>query len=130
MMTEHVHSIRLGAATVTVINVGDLLYSLADYLIVPEAEQPPGFAQPRRLPVQCVHIALPGVSVLVDAGAYDVAPDSPHAISDYQPPPGLLASLGESGIRPVAIDYVIITHGHHDHLNGVTQQRDGPLVPC
>jgi glyoxylase-like metal-dependent hydrolase (beta-lactamase superfamily II) len=129
-MSEHVHSIQLGAATVTVINVGDLLYSLADYLSVPEAEQPPDFAQPLHLPVQCVHIALPGASVLVDAGAYDVPPDSPHAIPDYQPPPGLLASLAELGIRPEAIDYVVITHGHHDHLNGVTQQHNGRLAPC
>jgi glyoxylase-like metal-dependent hydrolase (beta-lactamase superfamily II) len=129
-MTEYLHSFQLGAATVTVINVGDLLYSLADYLNVPEAEQPPDFAQPRHLPIQCVHIALPGASVLVDASYYDVAPDSQHAVPDYQPPPGLLAGLAESGIRPEAIDYVVITHGHHDHLNGLTQPQDGHPTPC
>ncbi|MFL5803816.1 MAG: MBL fold metallo-hydrolase [Roseiflexaceae bacterium] len=129
-MTEYIHSIQLGAATVTVINVGDLLYSLADYLVVPESERPTDFAQPLRLPIQCVHIALPGASVLVDASYYDVAPDSPHAVPDYQPPPGLLAGLGESGIRPEAIDYVVITHGHHDHLNGLTQPHNGDTTPC
>jgi glyoxylase-like metal-dependent hydrolase (beta-lactamase superfamily II) len=41
----------------------------------------------------------------------------------------LLTSLGEANIRPEAIDYVIITHGHHDHINGLTQQHNGKPMP-
>jgi glyoxylase-like metal-dependent hydrolase (beta-lactamase superfamily II) len=129
-MTEHMHSIQVGAATVTVINVGDLLFRLDDWLIVPEAERPPYFAKPLRFPIQCVHIASRGVSVLVDASIYEVEPDSPHAVAGYQPPPGLLPTLAEAGVHPEAISHVVITHIHHDHINGLTRQQDGHYTPC
>jgi glyoxylase-like metal-dependent hydrolase (beta-lactamase superfamily II) len=129
-MTEYLQSFQLGVATVTLVNIGDLLYRLADWLIVSEAEQPPEFTRPLVFPTQCVHIALPGVSVLVDAGAYEVAPDSPHAIPNRPPPPSLLDALVSAGIAPEQVDRVLITHGHHDHFNGSTQLRDGGYAPC
>jgi glyoxylase-like metal-dependent hydrolase (beta-lactamase superfamily II) len=129
-MADYLYSTRVGAATATVINVGDLLFRLDDWLVVPEAERPAYFAEPLRFPTQCVHIAAPGISVLVDAGCYEVDPDSPHVIPGYQPPPGLLATLAEAGISPATIDYVVITHTHHDHINGLTQRREDGYAPC
>ena len=32
--------------------------------------------------------------------------------------PGLLAVLGAKGLRPEAVDYVIVTHVHLDHAGG------------
>jgi glyoxylase-like metal-dependent hydrolase (beta-lactamase superfamily II) len=129
-MTEHMRSIQVGAATVTVINVGDVRFRLGDWLIVPEAERPPYFMEWLPFPIQCVHIESPGVSALVDASVYEVDPGSPHAIPGYQPPPSLLAALAEAGVRPEAIDHVVITHIHHDHINGLTRQHDGGFMPC
>jgi glyoxylase-like metal-dependent hydrolase (beta-lactamase superfamily II) len=105
-------------------------FRLDDWLIVPEAERPPYFAEWLPFPIQCVHIASPGLSVLVDASVYEVEPDSPHAIAGYQPPPDLLAVLSEAGVRPEAIDHVVITHIHHDHINGLTRQQGNSFMPC
>ena len=129
-MTESLPSFQLGAATVTIVDVGELLYRLADWLIVPASERTDELTRPLRFPTQCVHIRSPGASTLVDAGAYLVAPDSPHAVPGYQPPPGLGEALAAAGIAPESIDQVIITHGHHDHINGLTRERDGQPAPC
>ena len=66
-MAAYLRSIQVGDATVTVINVGDVRFRLGDWLIVPEAERPPYFAEWLPFPIHCVHIAVPGMSVLVDA---------------------------------------------------------------
>jgi glyoxylase-like metal-dependent hydrolase (beta-lactamase superfamily II) len=129
-MAEYLHSIRVGAATVTAINIGDMRFRMDDWFVVPEAERPPYFAEWLPFPIQCVHIASPGLSVLIDASVYDVEPDSPHAIPGYRPPPDLLAALAEAGVRPEAIDHVVITHIHHDHINGLTRQQDDGFTPC
>jgi glyoxylase-like metal-dependent hydrolase (beta-lactamase superfamily II) len=129
-MTEYLRSIQVGAATVTLINVGDVRFRLGDWFTMPEAERPPYFAEWLPFPIQCVHIASPGASVLVDASVYEVEPDSPHAVPGYQPPPDLLGALAEAGVRPEAVDRVVITHIHHDHINGLTRQDDGGFVPC
>jgi glyoxylase-like metal-dependent hydrolase (beta-lactamase superfamily II) len=129
-MSEYRRSIRVGAATVTMINVGDVRFSLGGWLIVPEAERPPYFADWLPFPIQCVHIASPGLSLLVDASFYEVDPNSPHAIPGYQPPPELPAALAEAAVRPEAIDHVVITHIHHDHINGLTRQQGDSFMPC
>jgi glyoxylase-like metal-dependent hydrolase (beta-lactamase superfamily II) len=129
-MAEYLRSIQVGAATVTAINVGDVRFRLDDWLIVPEVERPPYFAEWLPFPIQCVHITSPGLSALVDASFYEVDPDSPHAIPGYQPPPDLLAALAEAGARPEAIDHVVITHTHHDHINGLTRRQGDSFAPC
>ena len=40
----------------------------------------------------------------------------------------LLRSMAEAGIAPEAIDAVICTHGHIDHIGGITA-ADGPIFP-
>src|SRR5262245_11027712 len=129
-MAEYLHSTRVGAATVTAINIGDMRFRLDDWFVVPEPERPPYFAEWLPFPIQCVHIASPGLSVLIDASVYDVEPGSQHAIPGYQPPPDLLAALAEAGVRPEAIDHVVITHIHHDHINGLTRQQGDGFTPC
>jgi glyoxylase-like metal-dependent hydrolase (beta-lactamase superfamily II) len=68
--------------------------------------------------------------LLVDAGRYEVAPDSPFAIPEYQPPPSLLARLGDAGVAPDAVDHVVLTHSHFDHINGLTAPVAGQEEPC
>src|SRR6266700_7776122 len=118
IMTEYTRTIPLGAAAVSIINVGDIRLKLAKTLNVPESEWRPRygeiFEQAFIFPSQCVHIALPEASVLVDAGDFALSfpPDSPYFQPGYQPPPGVIAQLREKGIHPGDITHLIITHAH------------------
>jgi len=128
-MAEQPRRIQVGEATVTIINAGDLRFSLRDELAVPEEEWRPAhadaFAAPLVFPSQCFHIAAPGLSLMVDAGRYDVPEGSGFAIPGYLPPPALPDQLAAAGIRPEDVRYVVITHAHWDHFNGVTRTENG-----
>ncbi len=130
------HAFKLGAASISILNAGELRLALAEILNVPESEWRPHYAdvfeRPLYFPSQCVHIALPGASILVDANNYLLSspPGSPYAPPDYQPPPDLLTQLRERGIRPEDITHVVITHAHYDHYAGVTREQDGEFVPA
>ena len=129
------HTIALGDATLTIINVGDMMVDMAEEIGVPESEwlplYGPDFAGSRPYPSQCVHIALPHASILVDAGDYAqaIALDPSFLPPDYTPPPGIVEQLSSRGIRPEDITHVIITHAHFDHYDGTTIERDGEYVP-
>ena len=129
------HTIALGNATLTIINVGDMMVNMAQEIGVPESEWRPlygaDFAGARPYPSQCVHIALPDASVLVDAGDYAqaIALEPSFLPPGYTPPPGLVEQLQSQGIRPEDITHVIVTHAHFDHYDGTTIERDGEYVP-
>jgi glyoxylase-like metal-dependent hydrolase (beta-lactamase superfamily II) len=129
------HAISLGEATITIINVGDMMVDMAQEMTVPESAWRPfygaNFAGPRPYPSQCVHIALPNASILVDAGDYAqaIALDSSYLPPAYTSPPGLVEQLLSRGIRPEGITHLIITHAHFDHYDGTTIERHGGYVP-
>jgi glyoxylase-like metal-dependent hydrolase (beta-lactamase superfamily II) len=135
IMTGYTRTFHLGSATTSVINVGDIRLKLAKTLNVPESEWRPRygdiFEQDFTFPSQCVHIALPGASLLVDAGDFALSfpPGSPYFQPGYQPPPGLIDQLREQGIHPGDITHLIITHAHFDHYSAVTTQRERHYVP-
>jgi glyoxylase-like metal-dependent hydrolase (beta-lactamase superfamily II) len=127
-------SAQIGAATVTVLTVGTLRIDLGGWLRVPEALWEPEhqtlFTQPMLVPMQCVLIASPASSVLVDACHPEAIGASTYAPPGYQPPPGLLDQLAALGVAPEAIDHVVITHAHFDHYSGIVAERDGADAPC
>ncbi|NOT07174.1 MAG: MBL fold metallo-hydrolase [Gemmatimonadales bacterium] len=120
----------LGRAVVTVVNVGDISFDLRGYLNIPETElrarlELQCIVAQRTIPIQCVHIQLPEVSVLIDAGLYDFPPESEYFLAGYSPPAGLPTRLAELGISIEEVEHVVITHGHWDHFNGATHFVDG-----
>jgi glyoxylase-like metal-dependent hydrolase (beta-lactamase superfamily II) len=132
-----VQVLRLGSATITIVNVGDVHVRLSDWFGTLRSEVSDRdealFAQRLRLPIRCVHISLPDTSVLVDASSYEVSPGSSYEIPGYHPPPGLLGQLSRSGIRAEDVAHVVITHGHTDHFNGATVKTGNefsPSFPC
>src|SRR5258708_29712660 len=135
-MNAHSRTIQLGTATITGISVGDLAFRLSEVMNVPESEWRPGYAasfeKPLSFPSQCMHISLPGASILVDAGDYAVAVslNTPYVPPNYSPPPGLIAQLLERSISPQDITHVVITHLHFDHYSGVTIERNGQYAPA
>ncbi len=135
MTNSNARTFRIGAATVTVINAGNMILNLADIMNVPESDWRPRyssvFEQSLPFPSQSVHIGLPDASILVDANNYTLAvpPGSPFLPPDYQPPPSLVVQLLEQGIDAEDITHLVITHAHFDHCAGITTGHQGTYVP-
>ncbi len=131
---QQMPTVQLGDATISVMNVGDFTWTLAETFNVPEHEWRPGyeelFTTPLLFPTQCIHIALPGASILVDPCRHDGQPDPAFVPPQYQQPPDLLTQLLARGIDPNAITHLIITHTHIDHYAGVTREYKSQVVPC
>jgi glyoxylase-like metal-dependent hydrolase (beta-lactamase superfamily II) len=132
-MTQDLRTFTVGDATLSVINIGDVQEDVRGWFGLSAEEMaahPATFTDPQRLPIQCIHIALPGASILVDAGEYDYPPDSPLLIPGYTPALDLFAGLRQIGVAPASITHVIITHAHGDHFNALTERHDGHPVPA
>jgi glyoxylase-like metal-dependent hydrolase (beta-lactamase superfamily II) len=134
-MAEQVRTFALGAARVAILNAGDAIFDLVEEMNVPEAERHAAgegiFVGPVPFPTQCVHIALLGASVLVDACDYDrcFEPESPHRPAEYNPL-SMIEMLAAIGVRAEDVTHVVLTHAHFDHFSGVTVERDGKPVPA
>ncbi len=122
-------TLELGAAKVTIINIGDANAALQEWITLPEAARPADFAEvftrPAQVPHQCVHIALNGRSILVDAGRM-VPPGAPPFDPEAT---WLMTGLTAAGQRPDDITDLIITHAHWDHFNATTIPQDGGFAP-
>lgn len=135
-MANFISTRSLGEATVTIINAGDAALRLSEEMDVPESEWRPRYAdvfeQEMLFPCQCVHIALPGISILVDACNYAISfpLDSPMRPREYTPPSPLLEQLHTRAIEPEDITHVVITHAHFDHYSGTTRAEGDAYVPC
>ena len=128
-MSDLRRTIQLGRVTITVINVGNIHRALSEWI-----DEPPGgwsadhssrMKQVQRFPTYCIHIASPGVSVLVDAG---VSADPAPSAEPVQQLPTLLEQLSAIDARHDDIRHVVITHTHWDHFNG-TAANGQPAVP-
>jgi glyoxylase-like metal-dependent hydrolase (beta-lactamase superfamily II) len=126
-------TIPLGNATITVFNVGDFTWKLAEKLNISDSEWRPHYAalfeRPLLFPTQSIHLALPEASVLVDPSGHDLPPDPFSVPPDYRQPPDLGSQLFESGISAKGITHLVITHAHFDHYAYVTVEHDGEDVP-
>lgn len=125
---------QFGVATVRTFTLGSLVVNLAEWLRLPAAQWPPRYAadlaQPISVPVQCIHIALPGMALLIDAcDAAGIAHTS-FASPGYQPPPELPMQMQASSLAPESVQHVVITHAHFDHFSGLAREHDGHRVLC
>ena len=128
-------TILVGDATITIINAGDMMFSIVDAMAVPESEWRPLYGSSlegrRPFPSQCIHIALSGASILVDINDYALAMSlAPSYLPpNYSPPPDVVEQLLSQGIHPEDITHLVITHAHFDHYTGTTTERDGSYLP-
>lgn len=122
-MDESPVRLAVGEIRIALFNAGEIQYDLAANLNVDESAWRPRYeaemSKPVPLPLQYTLIQTPQATVLVDAPALDLEPDSPRARERYAPP-GLLDQLAASGVDPAEIEHVVITHAHWDHYNGLT----------
>jgi len=130
-------TMRVGAARLDVINIGDITATKSTSMRIPtdapETDKQAmlgGWANHRLMPMQDVLVRLPGLTVMVDAGTYDIKPDEPYAVSGYAPPTPLSERLRQLGAEPESIRHVVFTHRHFDHINGaVVKGVDGSMRP-
>ncbi|MFN8440890.1 MAG: MBL fold metallo-hydrolase [Caldilineaceae bacterium] len=132
-MTDEIRRLTVGEAVVHVINIGDVQEDLNGWFDLTAEEQARHqhlLAQPLRFVIQNIHVALSGVSLLVDAGLYDYPPDAPQLIPGYYPTLDLFAGLEAIGVKPETITHLIITHAHGDHFNALSELHEGEWKLC
>lgn len=124
----------VGETTITLLNSGLLVYEMAEGLALPERDWPQVYTQdlarPLHVPMLAVLVQTPQTTVLVDAGSYDLAPDSPMRVPGYTPPPSIPDQLRGLGVDPAGVHHLVITHLHLDHYNGLTEERAGRRELC
>lgn len=71
----------------------------------------------------------PFICLLIRADKNLVLVDTGYGIVDFMPDAGkLVQNLQTLAITPHDIDTVILTHGHRDHLYGVTEEATGKVI--
>ncbi|MEO7018615.1 MAG: MBL fold metallo-hydrolase [Ktedonobacteraceae bacterium] len=134
MNEEYLQTLQLGEACVTILTLALLRWDLEQQMPIPRQERPARYAhlfeQPSQVPVRCVHISLPGVSLLVDA-----CTSTAFLGTEYEQPgapvyPDLLDQLASAGVSAEEITHVVITHHHFDHIIGLTRKQGEVFVPC
>jgi glyoxylase-like metal-dependent hydrolase (beta-lactamase superfamily II) len=133
-MDNAIQTIPLGDEKVSIINIGDIETPMTTWMDPPAEGWPPEIAavagRRQRFAQNCIYARIGAVSLVVDPGVFDYAPDSPMLMPGYSPPPDLLSALFSLGVRPVDVTHIVITHAHHDHFNGLTVSRNGTLAPA
>jgi glyoxylase-like metal-dependent hydrolase (beta-lactamase superfamily II) len=114
-----VQQISVGTLTATVLPLGEVSDTLRSWFRADALAIPDGVS---RLPVNSLHVAGVGMSVLIDAC-------DPGLYPDAGPPGGPGERLEAAGVDPAGITHVIVTHGHHDHFCGVLTPSGGAAFP-
>lgn len=115
---------QLGTTTVSVISVIELQVDIAKWFGLKQGDWPTELnslmSHPVALPIQTIHIALPGRSIIIDPCHPELLDDQADPAQTTVHPTLLLEQLAHLGIDQSAIDTVIITHRHYDHYCGAT----------
>jgi glyoxylase-like metal-dependent hydrolase (beta-lactamase superfamily II) len=82
-----------------------------------------------KLSLSCLLIKTPRHTVLVDTGIGADLKDRFCDLYRIERDAGLLRGLGELGVMPDDIDYVINTHLHFDHCGGNTVKQGDAYIP-
>lgn len=124
----YIETRQVGAATITVINDGDVVLPL-DFLFSPaaiaglrERGYPPD-EQTLTSAQLIVHVALGDASIVIDPAFDDPGTPWDRRFATrwlgHHRSPGLAAALAALGVAPEAVTEVLITHAHDDHFVGV-----------
>ena len=117
-MSSQIHRFTIGAFECAIIEFMTIAYDATQQLPVPRDELETAFGQygidPTAAPfsINILYVKTPEHQVLIDSstGRVEGLPGTHDLVDD------LLAA----GIQPQEIDCVVITHGHMDHIGGLT----------
>jgi glyoxylase-like metal-dependent hydrolase (beta-lactamase superfamily II) len=78
------------------------------------------------LDMTSAHIALGGLSIVVDPGRPDAEQRARYGSAEVTP--GVDAALARLGVDPASVTHVVVSHNHHDHFTGITLDEAGLTV--
>lgn len=134
MPENYLQTITFGDVQVTMMTLAWLRWDFTTSMTAPSevllARYAHLFEQPATIPVRCMHIQLPGMSVLVDACTSDAFKGTAYERPGDPIAPNLLDQLALAGISAGDITHVVITHHHFDHIIGLTMKHEDAFVPC
>ena len=114
MSSWQISCLKLGDLTLTILPLGAIREDPSQWF---SGDGPhPGIVE---LPTNCLHVAGPDCSVLIDACDPGQYPASGNPYTTIH------AALDSAGISAASISHVILTHGHHDHFCGVWDHANG-----
>jgi len=83
-----------------------------------------------QLPIHAWLIEHPDGPILVDAGELAQARDKPIARFSIAPEQEIDKQLATVGVRPSDLRYVVLTHLHGDHMNGLARLPGTEVLVC
>ena len=118
---------KLGSASVITLSDGEMQLPFNSVLAEPETEEALAFIQAKAIDPSA-HSSPLNLTLLRD-GERNVLFDVGSG-SNFVPGTGLLIdSMAELGIDPEEVTHVVFTHAHPDHLWGLMDEFDDPLLP-
>lgn len=128
-----IHSRECGGARIDVLHAGEICYDGGvTFGAVPRGIWSkwavPDEAGRIRMSLRPVLIRIGGKRILVDAGLGGHQNKRLKEMYSLEGSGTVLASLGEAGVDPVEVDFVIFTHLHIDHMGGALDGK-GTIFP-
>lgn len=120
------HSFRVGELLCRVVSDGELVYPTSALIVdAPQEEleallrQHGVSVEQMSVPYDCLLVETGRHRVLLDTGAGPLAPSTGK----------LMENLREAGVEPESIDVVGLSHGHADHIGGISDAEGKPTFP-
>jgi len=125
-MDKGSYDFKVGSFNCVCLSDGSLDYPLNVFFKNAPIEKVQELLRERKLPTD--HITTPYTYLFVNTGKHRVLVDA--GAGELSPSTGkLLRNMEIAGIDRESIDTVVVTHAHPDHIGGILDKNDQPVLP-